>query len=346
MGRGREGYPHNNKRFVTLSSTTAILPKLLVLSDHLSNAALGGSSPLPRKLAVKRSPHLAAQMAFAATPLPPTTQWTAEDVSLNSAHLEDFFHRDRVRLPSADDYLSAGMSTAPTEVIQRLAEWTMSTPDSAGGGGNNSSTASNILWIDGPPLVADDLDNEISLLSATVVSMADRSSVPVMSYFCELRRREALRPGVRSMEMQGFLAMVYSLLRQMVETLMPVIEVDPADGEEVDFSAERFARLDGTIETWDQVVDLFKDVVPLCPGRVFVVIDGLHWVDGRDTEAYIEQLVGLLRENGKRFKVLFTTSGRVPTLRKVIKPEEALLVEAVDPGMMGRDYVGPGLSMA
>lgn len=273
-------------------------------------------------------------MAFTTAKLSPTTQWTSDEVSLNSAHLEDFFYRDRVRLPNADDYLSAGIATAPTEVIQRLAEWTSST---------GASSTSNILWIDGPPIIADDLDNEISLIAATVVSMADRSSVPVMSYFCELRRRELLRPGVNSMEMQGFLAMVYSLLRQMIETLMPVIEVDP---NEVDLSPERFARLDGTINTWSEVVKLFRDLVPLCPARVFVVIDGLHWVDARDTEDYIEQLIHLFRDNGKRFKLLFTTSGRVPTLRKVVKQDEALLVEAVDPGMMGREYVGPGFSIA
>ncbi|KAM7184346.1 phytanoyl-coa dioxygenase [Rhypophila sp. PSN 637] len=295
--------------------------------------ALGGSSPLPIRLAVKRSPRPSAQMVYMTGPL---SQWTSDDVSLNSAHLEDFFYRDRVRLPNADDWLSAGIATAPSELIQRLAEWTSSPAR------GQASSTSNILWIDGPPIEADDLHNEISLLAATVVSMADRSSVPVMSYFSELRRREVLRPGVESQEMQGFLAMIYSLLRQMIESLMPVIEVDSG---EADFSVDRFATLDGTTKTWDEVVEVFKDLVPLCPSRMFVVIDGMHWVDGRDTEIYIERLVDLLRENGSKFKVLFTTSGRVPTLRKLITPEEALLVEAVDTVLGGRDHLGSGLSL-
>ncbi|KAK4167748.1 hypothetical protein QBC43DRAFT_285639 [Cladorrhinum sp. PSN259] len=247
---------------------------------------------------------------------PPPTQWVAEDISLGSAHLEDYFHRDRVRLKC--NHLRP--ADAPVAVLQSLAGWTSS-----------KAYMPNLLWIDGPSdYREDDLSNPVTILADSIIDMASQSKLPVMSYFCELRRGERIREG-NSSETQGLVALVSSLLRQMVELLLPAFEA------ESDLSDERFSELDGSIRSWDKALSLFTDLAPLMPApdTVFCIIDGLHWWDDRNTEKYVKDLVRVLRES--KFKVLLTTSGRTPTLRDVILREEALLVETFD---SGRDSMG------
>ncbi|KAK4227774.1 phytanoyl-CoA dioxygenase [Podospora fimiseda] len=240
---------------------------------------------------------------------PPLLQWVAEDISHGSAHLEDFFHRDRVRLPL--EHL--GPSAAPLEVLQRLAGWTAS-----------RTSASNILWISGPSdFTGYDLENPVTMLAATVVDMAAQSKVPVLSYFCELRPGERIRDG-HTPETQGLMALAFCLIRQMIELLLPVVETD------IDLSDERFAELDGSMECWGKLSSLLTDLVPLLPAsdKVFCIIDGLHWVDDRETEKYISDLVRILRES--KLKVLLTTSARAPTLRDVMSRDETLWVDTLD----------------
>jgi hypothetical protein len=237
--------------------------------------------------------------------MPSTTEWAAEDISINSAHLEDFFHRDRVRLPI--DHSSPLM--VPPELLQRLTDWT-------------ASPTPRILWIDGPTTDADDLENPVSMVAAKFVNLASQSHVPVLSYFCELRRGESLRPG-NSPEVQGVMALASALLRQMIELLLPRFEA------EVDFSEARFRLLDGTVRSWDESMMVIQSMVELLPDKVFCIIDGLHWLDDRNTEKYLKDLIHTLR--GGKFKTLFTTTGRAPCLREEISVSEALHMEAIGP---------------
>jgi hypothetical protein len=233
-----------------------------------------------------------------------TNQWTVEDISLTSAHLEDYFHRDRVRLPH--DHFSP--HSFPTRVLQRLSDWT-------------AGTVPSIFWIDGPPLDADDLENSVTLLAATFINMAAQSGLPVLSYFCELRRGEQIRES-ESPQSQATISLLYALVRQMVELLLPVFETD------VDLSRQRFSRLDGSTPSWPEALGLFTELVALMPDKVFCVVDGAHWLDERSTEILLADLVQTLRESG--FKVLVTTSGRSPSLRQAVADEEALALELFD----------------
>lgn len=236
-----------------------------------------------------------------------TYQYTAEEVSISSAHLEDFFHRDRVRLLGRDQ----GPSKAPREVLRRIVQWTRSTEDTP-----------SILWIDGPFSSSRGNDNPLSRLAGTVIDFAAQSHVPVMSYFCELRRGEALKSG-NTPELQALLALVSALIRQMVELLLPAFNTD------VDLSKQRFARIDGTMDCWGEAMSLIKDMVQLLPesDKVFCVVDGMNWLDDRRTQGYIQELVEVLRTCG--FRVLLTTSGRAAALRQATTKQEAMLVENI-----------------
>ncbi|RYC59102.1 hypothetical protein CHU98_g7105 [Xylaria longipes] len=96
---------------------------------------------------------------------PLSTDWTSESILLNSKHLEDFFHRDRVRLE--DDRL--GPTGVSADVVRRLSEW-MKNPISL------------FLWLEGPRIDADDIDNPITVLSNRVIQLAEQAQVPTISY--------------------------------------------------------------------------------------------------------------------------------------------------------------------
>ena len=177
---------------------------------------------------------------------------------------------------------------------------------------------SKILWIDGPPIIADDQDNPVTLLAATVVSFAAQSGVPIISYFGELRREESSKQG-HTAETQGLLAIMNGLVRQMVELLLPAFDTD------IDISTKRISRIDGTMRSWDELLDLFRDLLHLMPDKVFCVIDGLHWLDDRSTEDNMRQMIEVLRMS--RFRVLFTTSGRSATLRQTILDSETITAD-------------------
>ena len=233
--------------------------------------------------------------------LPPTTEWLSEEIASNSAHLEDFFHRDRVRLP-CDPF---GPVVATPEALRRLVEWT-------------KDDSSSRLWIDGPTIEAEDLDNPISMLAAKFLDLASQSNVPTISYFCELRRGESRRSGV-SRELQSMIALVSAIVRQMIELLLPQFKA------EMDISEARFGLIDGTPESWGEAMSMLKDLTKLIPNKVLCVIDGLHWIDDRSAETKMRELVEML--NGAKFKSLFTTTGRTSSLAKEMPSSETLSLD-------------------
>ncbi|OJJ42805.1 hypothetical protein ASPZODRAFT_155064 [Penicilliopsis zonata CBS 506.65] len=224
------------------------------------------------------------------------------DVLVNSRHLEDFFARDRVRLP----WDVSGPLMLSNETVARLSSWSDS---------NNPST---VLWLQGEPVEADDMDNPGTVTAARFVDLADRAGVPVISYFCQLNRRR-LRKSVPTREAEGLIALLYSLVRQTVELLLPRFETH------VDLSATRFQRLDGSWQSWNEATSVLCDVLRLIPPSVLCVVDGLHWLDDKSIS---DQLAGLLEIlMGGRLRLLVTTTGRSACLGKMIPASEALSLD-------------------
>ncbi|KAI1372639.1 hypothetical protein F4677DRAFT_456379 [Hypoxylon crocopeplum] len=244
-------------------------------------------------------------LPFSRTGTPDLVEWMSEEVALNSKHFEDYFYRDRVRLPS-DSFNPAKISP---EALRHLGEWLQ-------------DKSSRILWLEGPPIEADDFENPITMLANKVIELADISRIPVLSYCCELRRRERLRPGNDTREAQSCVTLVCALLRQMIELLLPQFDTS------VDLSANRFRQIDGSIMCWSQMLNLFRDLVSLMPDTILCVIDGFQWLDDGSTVPYLEELIQTIR--GSRIRCLFTTTGRSASLRKQLQSPEIIAIEAVD----------------
>ncbi|KAI1659700.1 hypothetical protein F4813DRAFT_351692 [Daldinia decipiens] len=233
------------------------------------------------------------------------TEWNSEEIVLNSKHLEDFFHRDRVRLPDGS-FNSARISS---KIIGRLGEWV-------------KDKSSRLLWLEGPLIEAADFDNPITILANKIVELTESSRIPVISYCCEIRRREQLKPGNDTREAQSCVALVCALIRQMAELLLPRFTTHS------DFSLNRLQLIDGSILCWSQMLDLFQDLLSLMPNTMLCIIDSFQWLDDRTTTIYLEELVQAIRNSG--LKCLFTTTGRSACLIEQLQANETVVIESAD----------------
>ena len=237
--------------------------------------------------------------------IPPlVTVWIASQVILDSRHFEESFHRDRVRLLT-EDTLSV---MVPREMLQKLADW-------------SSHSTNSLLWLQGEPSRIEDLDNPLSLVAAQLILILERTKLPVVSYFCELRRGTRLRLGNTTIEQQEMIALGYAIARQMIELLLPEFS------SIVDLSDARLAFLDGTVGSWQNLLGLLKDLVPLLPDTVYLIIDGMHWLNDRTTDTMAAQFVASLRECTSHLRVLFTTNGRSDGLLYNLDTNETMRVD-------------------
>ncbi|TID05182.1 hypothetical protein CH35J_001997 [Colletotrichum higginsianum] len=244
--------------------------------------------------------------AFAVEEPKAKVQHTSEEVALNSRFLEDYFDRDRVRLP----YDAFNPVMVDAETVSHISDWAKAPPP-------------DLLWLEGDPMRCDDFDNPVTMMAARVVGLADQLKTPVVSYFCELRRDERLRDGNGSREAQALVGLVYSLIRQLLELLPPAFESSS------DLSTERFRSLDGTIRSWNTALSVIADLVDTMPGSVFCIIDGLHWLNDRSTDDRLPELLKVLR--GGKLKVLLSTSGRSVVLRDELSRSETVHMRSRQP---------------
>lgn len=112
-------------------------------------------------------------------------------------------------------------------MIQQLSEWTQGLHDP-------------ILWLDGPAVEMDDMEKALTSLAAKFIDLVGANSLPVLSYFCELPR--AVQENV-TRETKATIALLYALLRQIVELLPPQFDTT------LDFSEGRFLGLNGALDS-------------------------------------------------------------------------------------------------
>lgn len=178
------------------------------------------------------------------------------------------------------------------------------------------------LWLEGPVLACDDVENPVTGAAAKFIRLAEIHRLTVVSYFCEVPRSRS-GSGQSDPEMTGAIGLLYALLRQMVEVLSPRLDTT------IDLSEDRFTALDGTPDTWAQATALLRDVVSVVSGTVFCVIDGLHWLDSTSTDVPLAELLHVLRKDNLR--VLVTTSGRCGCLLEEFEREETCSLQHSSP---------------
>lgn len=181
-------------------------------------------------------------------------------------------------------------------------------------------------------------------ISACYARLARQGKLPVISHFCALPSHK--REGMTPFE-QGLIALAYSLIRQLVDCLPPVVNSDVA----CQLNSERFRFLDGTLTHWKEVLSLTDQLLSYAPPLLVCVVDGLDAIQDASTDVYIRSLLRILLthtrheavelpddKHGPRvlLKVLFTVKGQPSSLVETLSEYERNLSESkqVDPALV------------
>ena len=244
------------------------------------------------------------------------------ELQLASGHLQNFFDSDDQVAPFESDV----DVVAEDNVMFSLRQWT-------------SSRHSKVLALGGPQTTA--FPTPVALISACYACFAHQAKLPIISHFCTLA--SDARDGLTLSE-QGLLALAYSLIRQLVDCLPPVVNSDVV----CHLNSERFRLLDGTLNCWKEVLSLIDQLLHQAPPLLICVIDGLDVIQDASTDAYIRSLVRVLLTHtrhepvampgGKHgqqvlLKVLFTVAGRPSSLVETLAENQLVVSESnrVDP---------------
>lgn len=167
-------------------------------------------------------------------------------------------------------------------------------------------------------------------IAAYYVWKARQEGIPVISHFCSPARHPKKIPGL--------IALVYSLIRQLLELAPPKLNFDGA----WDLSGDRFQQLDGKIDTWNEALKILDMMMYFRPPLLLCVLDGLEVLESENTAQYIKPLILLLcgRHSPHQSmakihgvtKVLFTNSRHSQILQEALE-EASTVVDAplVDP---------------
>lgn len=190
------------------------------------------------------------------------------------------------------------------------------------------SRVSKMLWIAGPTDSNFRYPSTMSNAAASMVQLFTLTGLVVIYHFCELPEISAPINNL-SREELGLISLVCSLIRQLIIAAGPQFE------SSLDFSRERFAQLNSSMEGFKEALQLLKDLVDLCPAYIVCIIDGIDNIDYDKGREGCRTLLKALRElmalevndagEGRVFKVLFTTASRPGMLMRDLKDDEMLL---------------------
>lgn len=197
----------------------------------------------------------------------------------DSSRLQDFFDNNEQIYPfGPDQRLEISGPIATT-----LFNWTQTNP-------------SPPLAIECSSPVVGGSPDRLTLVSACYIFVARHHNIPVISHFC------ASSP--RSTEKEGLIALVYSLIRQLIELAPPMLNCD----SNCDLSGERFGRLNGTIGSWTDALSILDTLLNYRPPVLFCAIDSLDVLEDDRTEQYIKALVTMLASHTHPIAEPATTS--------------------------------------
>ncbi len=231
---------------------------------------------------------------------------------LYSSHLEDDIDRDRV-MTDQDDSPATLMEW---QVVSALEEWTTS--------------SNQVLCIVGPNRMVE--NSPTTMIARKYVVTANRAEIPTISYLCDLPRPHTKLPKGMTAEMSGLVSLIYALIRQLIEVLPSFASYTQ------DLGASRFAKLDGSAQSYDEAIGILGELLDLSPPMLFCVIDSFEILDDISTMAPITSFINTLRGHklykgplstgsDRVLKILFTTAGRSRALLTELNENELVFAE-------------------
>ena len=239
----------------------------------------------------------------------PASQTTRDAVLLSSAQLEDYFDRAKLTIPGSSEGHAA---FADADVADRIRSWVV-------------ATDSQILYTSGTDPFEDNAYSSSAVGQyATVIRQA---GLPMCSYSCSLKNT-APPPG-RTRETIELVALVYSLIRQLIEILPPTIEPGSASVQDVCWK-----ELDGTLSTFPLAFEILEALLRSTKHAVvIIIIDAIELLEDpsyRSTDKWLTCLVQLFVKlsnaaHGTIFKIWFNSGGMSQVLFEILEPRQIAL---------------------
>ncbi|KAH2881421.1 hypothetical protein KXV31_000370 [Aspergillus fumigatus] len=246
----------------------------------------------------------------------PKRKYTRTDLQFSSRHLQDFFNAS----DQVGDFESGVDVVTEDSVLQSLQQWA-------------TNTHSQMLAVGGSPPTT--FPNTVALFSACFATFARQARLPVISHFCSLPTQST---DALTLFQQGLIALAYSLIRQLIDYLPPVVE----SHEACDLCLERFTSLNGTLSSSKTLLSLIDALLHYAPPLLVCVIDGLDKLQDESTDAHIRELVRTLMIHTRHrvddtadgswnqkvlLKVLFTVADRPSSLVETMSENQLILSE-------------------
>ena len=230
-----------------------------------------------------------------------------DDIKLWSSRFEEYFDREHI-LPLVQPQ---NPLLADAAFVSRLRVFTL-------------EKKSQILYAHAE--YQEENSDRLHQSSAQYVALCRSSKIPVVSHFCRLSHEDP--PSYRTRETVELTALMYSMIRQIIEIMPPDLQNTTST-----FNEDRFNILDGTLRTWEEALDLFSDLVRHVnlPVLVFVIdrINVLELGSDQNIDQKLRALINrlqLLQEpvtgHGQTYKMLLTTAGLSPSLCKMLETQE------------------------
>jgi hypothetical protein len=232
-----------------------------------------------------------------------------------SKHLQAFFDSDDQIADLPEEVLAEG------RVVASLQKWARNPRSQALAVGGSQSAA---------------VPSPVALISACYSVFARRARLPVISHFCALPAHEM--QGTTPHQ-QGLIALTYSLIRQLIDSLPSVVDSDAL----LDLSAERFRMLDGTMSSWKPGLALVDSLLHFLPPLLLLIIDGVDTIHDASTDTELRELIRVLLTHTRHqpqsasgggtgpmflFKVLFTVAGRPSALVETMSENQLVLSDS------------------
>ncbi|KAL4880698.1 hypothetical protein BJY04DRAFT_207894 [Aspergillus karnatakaensis] len=228
-----------------------------------------------------------------------------------SAHLQDYFDEDDQIANQIDADVTVGEN-----VMESLKQWAI-------------DTYSQVLVVQSPP---GGLLSPVGLIASCYANLA-RETIPVIVHLCSL---PAVATTGNNRFQQGLIALVYSLIRQLLEYLPPVVN----GSSSCTIKVESFSPLDGTLASWKEVLSLVDTLLYYAPPLLMCIVDGLDKLQDPSTDQYIRSLVRVFVSHTRKpssskpgeqsvlLKVLFTVSEQPESLMETLCENPLTLSES------------------
>ena len=172
---------------------------------------------------------------------------------------------------------------------------------------------SESLWIRGA--YEDIYPSSTSAIAAKVINTALELKIPLLCFFCNIPEEDEEtmdnEEDIPSREEATVIDLLYSLIRQAIELLPRQISTKS------NLTKSRFAHLDGTLETFDEALDILADLLFLILDTFLIIIDGIEQLDDTSVDDTVTEILEQLQETTlrdsskpkKAVKILYTTAG-------------------------------------